>query len=54
MPVCLIFDYNNPQNREADKYLLGTVLTGLGVALTVTGFGISLVSKRRKNTEPVL
>ena len=52
MPLGIIFDFNNPENREADKYMLSIVLTALGAAITVTGFVITFVSKHSKQRKP--
>ena len=48
MPVSVIFERNNPQNREADKFLLSITLTALGAILIPTGMTMKLVSKRRQ------
>jgi len=45
MPLTVIFDFNNPQNREADKFMLSIVLTAVGAAIIVVGFVINFVSK---------
>jgi len=48
MPLSVIFDFHNPENREADKYLLSIALTALGAALIAAGLVITFVSKHRK------
>ena len=48
MPLGVIFDFHNPANREADKYILSIALTALGTAITSAGFVINFVSKHRK------
>jgi len=52
MPLGIIFDFHNPANREADKYLLSIALTALGAAITGAGFVINFVSKHRKQQKP--
>jgi hypothetical protein len=52
MPLGVIFDFHNPENREADKYLLSIALTALGAAITGAGFAINFVSKHRKPHNP--
>jgi hypothetical protein len=47
MPLGVIFDFQNPANREADKYLLSVALTALGAAISGAGFAINFASKRR-------
>jgi len=48
MPLAVIFDFHNPDNKEADKYLLSIALTALGAAIIGAGFVINFVSKHRK------
>ncbi|MGD9130765.1 MAG: hypothetical protein PVH73_04230 [Candidatus Bathyarchaeota archaeon] len=52
MPLGIIFDFHNPENREADKYMLSIVLTALGAAITAAGFVITFVSKHSKQHKP--
>jgi hypothetical protein len=52
IPIGLRFKPYNPQNREADKYLLSIALTALGAAITGAGFAINFVSKHRKQHNP--
>lgn len=52
MPLSVIFDFHNPANREADKYLFSIVLTALGAVITAAGFVINFVSKQRKQHKP--
>lgn len=48
MPLGIIFDFHNPENREADKYLFSIALTALGAVIIGAGFVINFVSKHRK------
>lgn len=52
MPITLIFDFNNPENREADKYLLSIALTALGATIIGAGLVITFISKQRKQHKP--
>jgi hypothetical protein len=52
MPLGIIFDFHNPDNKEADKYLLSIALTALGAAITAAGFVITFVSKHSKQHKP--
>jgi hypothetical protein len=52
MPLGVIFDFHNPANREADKYLISIALTALGAAIIGVGFVITFVSKHRKQQKP--
>ncbi len=51
MPITVIFDANNPQNREADKFLLSITLTTLGAVIVSVGLVINFVSNHRKQTQ---
>ena len=48
IPVSVIFERNNPQNREADKFLLSIALTAIGTILIPTSMIMKLVLKRRQ------
>jgi len=52
IPVGLRFEPNNPQNREADKYLLSILLAALGAILVSAGVVINFVSKHRQQHKP--
>jgi hypothetical protein len=52
MPLDIIFDFHNPDNKEADKYLLSIALTALGAVITGAGLVINFVSKHRKQHKP--
>ena len=52
IPIGLRFKPNNPQNREADKYLLSIALTALGAILVSAGVVINFVSKHRQQHKP--
>ncbi len=43
------FEMNNPQNREADKYLLSETLIVVGAVVVAVGLTLNLVSKLRNN-----
>jgi len=47
MPLAVIFDFHNPDNKEADKYLLSIVLTALGAATIVVGFVMNFFKTRK-------
>ena len=46
IPIGLRFEDGNPQNREADKFLLSIILTALGTILMATDSFIKFFSKR--------
>jgi hypothetical protein len=53
IPIGTTFEMGNPQNREADKYLLALFLTVTGVVCISAGVIIGLISKRfTKKTKP--
>ena len=52
MPLGVIFDFHNPANREADKFMFSIALTALGAALIGAGLVITFVSKHRKQHKP--
>ena len=43
MPLGVIFDFHNPDNKEADKYLLSIILTALGALLVTVGIAMKFV-----------
>jgi hypothetical protein len=45
-----MFESNNPQNREADKYLLASALIVAGVVCTLAGLALNLVYRRLSKT----
>lgn len=47
MPLGIIFDFHNPANKEADKYLLSIVLTALGAVAVVVGFFVNFFKKQK-------
>jgi hypothetical protein len=47
MPLTVIFDFHNPANREADKYMVSITLTSLGAALTVAGLLLNIALKHK-------
>ena len=49
IPIGTTFEMGNPQNREADKYLLSLLLIAAGAVCTVVGLTVNLVSKRLVN-----
>jgi hypothetical protein len=50
MPLGIIFDFNNPANREADKYLVSLILVVLGPMLTFVGLALDIISKHKMHT----
>ena len=48
MPLGIIFDFHNPDNKEADKYLLSLVLTALGALLVAVGVVMKFVLGRSR------
>jgi hypothetical protein len=44
-----MFESNNPQNREADKYLLSWMLIAVGAVCIAVGLTLNLVSKLRNS-----
>ena len=49
MPIGIKFEMNNPQNREADKYLLSWMLIAVGAVCIAVGLTLNLVSKLRNS-----
>jgi hypothetical protein len=47
IPIGLRFKQGNPQNREADKYVLSIILTALGGVIIVAGFAIDFFKKQK-------
>lgn len=47
IPIGVQFEYNNPQNKEADKFLLSLISTVLGAVVVCTDFVVNFVSRRR-------
>jgi hypothetical protein len=47
MPLVVIFDFFNPVNKEADKYLLSIILTALGALLVTVGIAMKFVWGQR-------
>jgi hypothetical protein len=47
MPLVVIFDFFNPVNKEADKYLLSIVLATLGGVIVVVGFVMNFFKKQK-------
>lgn len=43
MPLGIIFDFHNPDNKEADKYILSIILTALGALLITVGIAMKFV-----------
>jgi hypothetical protein len=50
IPIGTTFELGNPQNREADKYLLAIVLTMSGAVFIAAGLTMKFASKKLKNT----
>jgi len=48
--IGIMFESDNPQNREADKYLLSWFLIVVGAVCTLAGLALNLVSKRLSKT----
>ena len=48
MPLVIIFDFHNPYNKEADKYLLSIILTALGALLVTVGIAMKFVLGRSR------
>jgi len=46
IPIGVQFEEGNPQNREADKYLLAEILTASGAALTIISISMAVHFKR--------
>jgi hypothetical protein len=51
IPIGTKFVMNNPQNREADKYLLSCTLIAVGAVVVAVGLTLNLVSKLRNNAK---
>ncbi len=51
MPIGIKFEQNNPQNREADKYLMSWMLIAVGAVVVAVGLTLNLVSKLRNNAK---
>lgn len=49
--IGLMFQSNNPQNREADKYLLSCTLIAVGAVVVAVGLTLNLVIKLRNNAK---
>jgi hypothetical protein len=49
IPIGAKFEMNNPQNREADKYLLSCSLIAVGTICVAVGLTLTLVSKLKNN-----
>jgi len=49
MPIGVRFEEGNPENREADKYLLSIILTASGATLIVIGLVMRVISNRVNN-----
>ena len=50
IPITVIFETNNPQNKEADKFLLSLSLTALGVVIMLVGSIINFLKQRKQHT----
>jgi hypothetical protein len=46
IPIGTTFEMDNPQNREADKYLLSVVLTAGGAVCIAIGLILNFISRR--------
>lgn len=53
MPLSIIFDLHNPQNKDADKFLLSIVLTVVGAILVVVGVIMNLIMKHTQRKSEV-
>ncbi len=51
MPIGIKFEQNNPQNREADKYLMSWMLIAVGAVVVAVGLTLNLVTKLRNNAK---
>ena len=49
MPLVIIFDFFNPENKEADKYVLSIILTALGALLVTVGIALKFVWSKRSS-----
>jgi uncharacterized membrane protein len=47
MPLGINFDFHNPINKEADKYVLSIILTALGALLVTVGIAMKFVRGHR-------
>jgi len=50
IPLTVIFETNNPENKEADKYLFSLILTGIGLTILVIGFVINLHGSKKQQS----
>lgn len=48
MPITVIFDSNNPQNKETDKFQLSLILIALGAVVFLAGLVVNFALKHRK------
>jgi uncharacterized membrane protein len=47
MPIDIFFDFHNPDNKEADKYVLSLILIVLGGVVVVVGFVMNFFEKQK-------
>lgn len=48
LPLTVIFDIGNPENREADKFQLSLILTAAGVVIVFAGLVINFPKQRKQ------
>jgi hypothetical protein len=48
IPLTVIFEIGNPENREADKFLVSLILTAAGVLILFAGLVISFPKQRKQ------
>jgi hypothetical protein len=48
MPITVIFEFLNPQNKETDKFQLSLILTALGAIVFVAGLVVNFALKQKK------